>query len=62
MHLDIAAPLGEKSRLRVLLEHFSRIEDTRELAHPLPEVLLLVVCGTIAEMAARRSRDPSRRG
>jgi hypothetical protein len=61
MHLDIAAPLGEKSRLRVLLEHFSRIEDTCELAHPLPEVLL-VVCGTIAEMATRRSRDPSRRG
>ena len=50
MHLDISAPLGEKSRLRVLLEHFSRIKDTREpwrVAHPLPEVLLLV--GTIAD-------------
>lgn len=44
--------LGEKSRLRVLLEHFSAIEDPREpwrVAHPLPEVLLLVVCGTIAD-------------
>lgn len=44
--------LGEKSRLAALLEHFSRIEDPREpwrVAHPLPEVLLLVVCGTIAD-------------
>lgn len=43
---------GEKSRLRALLEHFSFIEDTREpwrVAHPLPEILLLVVCGTIAD-------------
>lgn len=42
----------EKSRLRALLEHFSVIEDPREpwrVAHPLPEVLLLVVCGTIAD-------------
>jgi predicted transposase YbfD/YdcC len=43
---------GEKSRLRALLDHFSAIEDPREpwrVAHPLPEVLLLVVCGTIAD-------------
>jgi hypothetical protein len=43
---------GEKSRLRALLEHFARIDDPREpwrVAHPLPEVLLLVVCGTIAD-------------
>jgi len=42
----------EKSRLRALLDHFSVIEDPREpwrVAHPLPEVLLLVVCGTIAD-------------
>lgn len=42
----------EKSRLRALLDHFSIIEDPREpwrVAHPLPEVLLLVVCGTIAD-------------
>lgn len=51
MSLSIAA-FGEKSRLRALLEHFSVIEDPREpwrVAHPLPEVLLLVVCGTIAD-------------
>lgn len=43
---------GSKSRLRVLLEHFGRIEDPRDvrrILHPLPEVLLLVVCGTIAD-------------
>jgi len=43
--------LGEKPRLRSLLDHFSAIEDEREqwrVAHPLPEVLLLAVCGTIA--------------
>ncbi len=48
----IAADLGEKSRLRALLDHFSAIDDPREawrVAHPLPEVLLLVVCGTIAD-------------
>jgi predicted transposase YbfD/YdcC len=46
------AEFGEKSRLRALLEHFSVIEDPRvawRVAHPLPEVLLLVVCGTIAD-------------
>lgn len=44
--------LPEKSRLRVLLDHFAIIDDPREpwrVAHPLPEVLLLVVCGTIAD-------------
>ena len=43
---------SEKSRLRALLDHFSVIEDPREpwrVAHHLPEVLLLVVCGTIAD-------------
>jgi predicted transposase YbfD/YdcC len=45
-------PFGEKSRLRALLDHFAIIDDPREpwkVAHPLPEVLLLVVCGTIAD-------------
>ena len=40
-----------KPRLRVLLDHFSRIEDTRQawkVAYPLREVLFLVVCATIA--------------
>ena len=43
--------LGEKPRLRSLLDHFAAIEDPREawrVAHPLPEVLLLVVCASIA--------------
>jgi len=43
--------LGEKPRLRSLLDHFAVIDDPREawrVAHPLPEVLLLVVCASIA--------------
>jgi predicted transposase YbfD/YdcC len=41
-----------KSRLGALLEHFGRIEDPRDvrrISHPLPEILLLVVCGTLAD-------------
>ena len=40
----------DRPRLRVLLDHFGLVEDDREswrVAHPLSEVLLLVVCGTI---------------
>ena len=40
-----------KPRLRLLLDHFARIKDTRQgwkVAYPLREVLFLVVCGTIA--------------
>jgi hypothetical protein len=43
---------GTKSRLAILLDHLGTIEDPREpwrVAHPRPEVLLLVVCGTIAD-------------
>src|SRR3954453_13314345 len=43
--------LCEKPRLRGLLDHFSAVTDPREqwrVAYPLPEGLLLVVCGTIA--------------
>jgi predicted transposase YbfD/YdcC len=43
---------SERSRLKALLDHFSTIDDPREawrVAHPLPEVLLLVVCGTMAD-------------
>ena len=51
--VDDAALEGfEKPRLKALLEHFAAIEDPREpwrVAHPLPEVLLLVVCGTICD-------------
>ena len=42
----------EPSRLRLLLDHFSRIEDRRspeDVAHPLNEILLLCVCATIAD-------------
>jgi len=42
---------GDKPRLRSLLDHFSVVEDPREVwrvAHPLPEILLLVVCASIA--------------
>ena len=40
-----------QSRLRLLLDHFAAIKDTRQswkVAYPLREVLFLVVCGTIA--------------
>jgi predicted transposase YbfD/YdcC len=51
--MTIVAQEGfEKPRLKALLEHFSAIEDPREpwrVAHPLDEVLLLVVCGTICD-------------
>jgi predicted transposase YbfD/YdcC len=42
----------EKSRLRALLDHFAVIDDPREqwrVMYPLPEVLLVVVCGSIAD-------------
>jgi DDE family transposase len=47
---DLSALLA-KPRLRLLLDHFSKIKDTRQawkVAYPLCEVLFLVVCGTIA--------------
>ena len=46
------ASLSDKSRLAVLLEHFGTIDDPRDvrrITHPLAEILLLVVCGTIAD-------------
>ena len=46
------AVFGEKSRLKALLDHFAVIDDPREpwrVAHPLREVLLLVVCGSMAD-------------
>jgi hypothetical protein len=48
---EMEAFVGEKSRLAVLLNYFSRIEDDHawRVDHPLPEVLLLVVCGSIAD-------------
>lgn len=44
--------LPRKSRLAALLDHFAAVEDPRDvrrILHPLPEVLLLVVCGSIAD-------------
>ena len=41
-----------KSRLARLLDHFGGIPDPRDpryVAHPLPEIMLLVVCGTICD-------------
>lgn len=41
----------EKSRVKSLLDHFSAVEDTRarwRVAHPMAEILLLVVCATMA--------------
>jgi predicted transposase YbfD/YdcC len=48
----LPSSLSEKSRLAVLLEHFATIDDPRDvrrILHPLAEILLLVVCGTIAD-------------
>lgn len=42
----------ERSRLKALLDDFGDIHDQREprrVAHPLPEVLFPVVCGTICD-------------
>lgn len=49
---SLEAGLGEQSRLKALLDHFSVIDDPREpwrVAYPLAELLLLAVCGTIAD-------------
>lgn len=48
----LTSPEGEPSRLALLLEHFGRVEDPRDVrrvTHPLAEILLLVVCGTMAD-------------
>ena len=47
-----AETLPRKSRLAALLDHFAVVEDPRDvrrIAHRLDEILLLVVCGTIAD-------------
>ena len=49
MVLDAELP---RSRLAVLLKHFSQIEDDRQswwVAFPLAEMLLLLTCATIAD-------------
>ncbi|MCE7031023.1 ISAs1 family transposase [Jiella avicenniae] len=52
MSLSIAEPALPKSRLRILLDHFAEIDDPRDVRradYPLPEILLLVVCGSMAD-------------
>jgi len=47
-----AETLPRRSRLAALLEHFAEVEDPRDvrrITHRLDEILLLVVCGTIAD-------------
>ncbi len=47
-----AEVLPLRSRLAALLDHFADVEDPRDvrrILHPLPKILLLVVCGTIAD-------------
>ena len=47
--------LPHKSRLAALLDHVVQVEDLRDvrrILHPLLEVLLLAVCGTIADCDA----------
>ncbi len=41
------------SRARSLLDHFSALKDPRQawrVIYPLPEILLLVLCGTLTGM------------
>jgi predicted transposase YbfD/YdcC len=49
--MENLSAFSAKPRLGLLLDHFSKIKDTRQswkVAYPLREVLFLVVCGTIA--------------
>lgn len=48
----LAESLPRKSRLAALLDHFADVEDPRDvrrILHPLSGILLLVVCGTVAD-------------
>jgi hypothetical protein len=48
---ETISDFGERSRLRLLLDRLSLIEDARDahrVAYPLAEIMLLSVCGTIA--------------
>jgi predicted transposase YbfD/YdcC len=50
--IEFAAEPPSKSRLARLLDHFAAIPDPRDpryVAHPLREIMLLVVCGTICD-------------
>jgi hypothetical protein len=49
--MEEVSAFSAKPQLRLLLDHFAKIKDTRQawkVAYPLVEILFLVVCGTIA--------------
>lgn len=49
---ETISEFGDRSRLRLLLDRLSLIEDLRDahrVAYPLAEIMLLSVCGTIAD-------------
>jgi predicted transposase YbfD/YdcC len=49
---ETISEFGDRSRLRLLLDRLSLIEDSRDarrVAYPLAEIMLLSVCGTIAD-------------
>ena len=49
--MENLSAFSARPRLRLLLDHFAKITDTRQawkVMYPLREVLFLVVCGTIA--------------
>ena len=51
MNID-ADEFSSRSRLKALLHHFAEINDPREawrVMYPLPEILLLAVCGTVCD-------------
>ena len=50
--MSFPSQVSEKSRRGVRLEHFATIDDPRDvrrIAHSPAEILLLVVCGTMAD-------------
>jgi hypothetical protein len=64
---ETISDFGERSRLRLLLDRLSLIEDAHDahrVAYPLAEIMLLSVCGTIAncdDYEARRRWGLERR-
>src|SRR5215203_3796339 len=52
VHLEAAMyPMAENGGARSLIDHFAVLADPRQrwkVVYPLPEVLLLVLCGTLA--------------
>jgi len=56
--------LPRKSRLAALLDHFAQVEDPRDIRrilHPLPEVLLLVVCAASPIATTTKTSPPGAR-